>query len=488
MIKPRLLTLGGLGFAVLLLIGIASVWLAQQSRQDQQWVAHSLELEARMTQLQFMVRSVEGSQRSYLLTGDKEYLETFDTSLAAIPPLAAEIGDRTADNPRQQRAMEQLRPLLDRLPNFRNAIDMADGGDRVGAMALVRTNRGRELGEQADTVLRGMKAEEERLLAERSAASRGTQLWLVAITIAGLLAVAAVAAVAVLMVRRSTSAMLAIQGELAVANEGLEAMVAERTADLQEANTEIQRYAYIVSHDLRSPLVNIMGFTSELEHLRDAVFERVGRLRDRVPEEPAEGDETLKADFGEALGFIKTSIDKMDRLIHAILSLARQGRREFKAEAIDVTALLQRMVDAMAHQALERGAEIRIGSLPPVTSDRLALEQIFSNLLDNALKYLRDGTAGQIEVSGRITAAGPVYEVRDNGRGIDPKDRVRVFELFRRSGPQDRPGEGIGLAYVRALVRRLGGTISMESALGQGSVFRVTLPRAWADSSQRTAR
>jgi signal transduction histidine kinase len=290
------------------------------------------------------------------------------------------------------------------------------------------------------------------------------------------------------MVRRSTVAVQAMQAELSVANEGLEAMVAERTADLQEANEEIQRYAYIVSHDLRSPLVNVMGFTSELEHLRDAVFERVGSLRDRVPDETAEGDETLRADFAEALGFIKASIDKMDRLIHAILTLARQGRREFKAEAIDVTALLQRIADSMAHQALERGAEIRIGTLPPVTSDRLALEQVFSNLLDNALKYLRDGTPGEIEVSGRVTATGPVYEVRDNGRGIDPKDRARVFELFRRSGPQDRPGEGIGLAHVRALVRRLGGTIALDSALGRGSVFRITLPKTWADSSQRTAR
>ena len=299
MIRHRLLTLGALGLAVLLLIGIATVWLAQQSRQDQQWVAHSLELEARMTQLQFMVRSVEGSQRSYLLTGDKEYLETFDASLAAIPPLAAEIGDRTADNPAQQRAMAQLRPLLDRVPNFRNAIAMADGGDCAGAMALVRTNRGRELGEQVDTVLRGMKAEEERLLAERTAASRSTQLWLVAITIIGLLAIAAVAVVAVLMVRRSNATMLAMQGELAVANEGLEAMVAERTAELQEANDEIQRFAYIVSHDLRSPLVNIMGFTSELEaSARMPSFERVGR-----PARPAVPDESAAGRRGAAGGF-----------------------------------------------------------------------------------------------------------------------------------------------------------------------------------------
>ena len=122
-----------------------------------------------------------------------------------------------------------------------------------------------------------------------------------------------------------------------------------------------------------------------------------------------------------------------------------------------------------------------------MTSDRLALEQIFANLVDNALKYLRKGVPGRVEISGRRTADGLGYTVRDNGRGIDARDLERIFDLFRRSGVQDRPGEGIGLAHVRALVRRLGGTISLTSEPGQGSTFTVTLPARWAGETTRKA-
>ena len=125
-------------------------------------------------------------------------------------------------------------------------------------------------------------------------------------------------------------------------------------------------------------------------------------------------------------------------------------------------------------------AKINIGELPAIHSDRLALEQVFSNLMDNALKYLRTGVPGTIEVRAKAANGAVTYEVHDNGRGIDPKDRERIFDLFRRSGVQDRPGEGIGLAHTRALVRRLGGSIDVESKLGHGTVFKVTLPKRWS--------
>ena len=115
-----------------------------------------------------------------------------------------------------------------------------------------------------------------------------------------------------------------------------------------------------------------------------------------------------------------------------------------------------------------------------MVSDRLALEQIFSNLIDNALKYLRKGVPGNITVRGKMRLGFAVFEVADNGRGIDPKDHQRIFDLFRRAGTQDRPGQGIGLAHVRALVRRLGGTMTVASALDEGSTFTVTLPATWA--------
>ena len=138
------------------------------------------------------------------------------------------------------------------------------------------------------------------------------------------------------------------------------------------------------------------------------------------------------------------------------------------------------------HRALKahtdaRGATIDVeGALPDPVSDRLAVEQVFSNVVENALKYLKPGRPGRIVVRGRTEGALRVYEVEDNGRGIDPKDHERVFELFRRAGAQDQPGEGIGLAHVRALVYRLGGTITVESELDRGATFRISLPQVMA--------
>lgn len=186
----------------------------------------------------------------------------------------------------------------------------------------------------------------------------------------------------------------------------------------------------------------------------------------------------------EAVGFIRTSTNKMDRLINAILKLSREGRRALNAERVDLGRLLTAIRDSVQHQLGQAEATLKIASgLPTIVSDRLALEQIFGNLLDNAVKYLAKDRPGVIEIRG-ATARGRVeIEVADNGRGIPAADHERIFELFRRSGAQDRPGEGIGLAHVRALVRRLGGDITVQSDPGSGSRFIVALPQripAWS--------
>ncbi|CAO4155406.1 histidine kinase [Methylorubrum thiocyanatum] len=244
----------------------------------------------------------------------------------------------------------------------------------------------------------------------------------------------------------------------------------EAEAELRESNEEIQRYAYIVSHDLRAPLVNVMGFTSELEAVRQ---ELKTLLRDHP--QGARIDE----DITEALSFIQAAIVKMERLIAAILKLSREGRRQFAPEAIAMTPLIRGIADAQRHQADRKGATVRVAAdLPAIIADRLAIEQIFGNLIDNALKYLDPARPGQVEIT-----AGPVpgdrirFAVSDNGRGIAPQDHGRIFELFRRSGAQDQPGEGIGLASVKTLVRALGGRIEVSSQPGTGTTFVVTLPR-----------
>lgn len=265
----------------------------------------------------------------------------------------------------------------------------------------------------------------------------------------------------------------------------LASILAERVVELDAANEEIQRFAYIVSHDLRAPLVNIMGFTSELESAQVEIERFYRRAAQANPDLITSDTRTVvESDLPEAIGFIRSSTVKMDKLINAILKLSREGRRVLAPEAIDMKQLLEAQRRSMTHQLQERGAELAVEAVPGLTSDRLAVEQIFGNLIDNAVKYLSPDRPGRIVVRGQDLGFSIRYEVQDNGRGIDPKDHERIFDLFRRSGTQDQQGEGIGLAHVRALVRRLGGTISVSSRLGEGATFTVTLPKAISMSSE----
>ncbi|MBF9197573.1 PAS domain-containing sensor histidine kinase [Microvirga terrestris] len=265
----------------------------------------------------------------------------------------------------------------------------------------------------------------------------------------------------------------------------LASMLTERVAELDEANEEIQRFAYIVSHDLRAPLVNVMGFTSELEAAQAEVDRFYRNVLERDPGLVTQKARTaVEIDLPEAIGFIRSSTVKMDRLINAILKLSREGRRILMPEPLNMSQVLEAQRQSVAHQLQERGADLVIEALPDLTSDRFALEQVFGNLIDNAVKYLDTGRAGRIVVRGRELGENVQYDIQDNGRGIDPKDFERIFDLFRRSGVQDQQGEGIGLAHVRALVRRLGGSITVSSQLGQGSTFTVILPKYLSMNSE----
>lgn len=485
---------------MLVAVSVASVLLVNEARQDSGRVIHTVEVENQISTLLLEVRRAESSARGYLLTNEARFLSEHEAAVAAVRPGVDKLTQLIADSPVQVANGAKLRNAIEaRLKEFERAVDFVKRGDQLGGVEMLRQAGAsgavpliREAGD-------AMRAEEDRLFAVRTAKADSTQRLASLVTVAGSALIILLAIGSIYLVRRSARARDAAEQKLRENYLNLETAIAERTADLSEANEEIQRFAYIVSHDLRSPLVNIMGFTSELEELRFELFRRIASLSrpsgaaepaDHV--EPAELDLTapdrqLAADFSEALGFIKSSIGKMDRLISAILNLTREGRRKFRPERIETGELIEGIVQTVAHQAMQADATVEIDKLPAVVSDRLALEQIFSNLIDNALKYLRSGVPGRITVRGKLKLGFAVFEVNDNGRGIDEKDHQRIFDLFRRAGVQDRPGQGIGLAHVRALVRRLGGTMSVSSSLGVGSTFTITLPARWSAGKQESA-
>jgi signal transduction histidine kinase len=486
------------GLVVLTAISAGSVYLVNKARDDARWVVHTVEAENQISFTQLQLRRAESAQRGFLLTLQPNFQPDFEEAASQLAPALTRLGQLVSDNPAQRQVLDQMVALSNqRIEEFRQTIELARTQRLNDAAKIVREDAGREAMNRIYDLAGRMRAEEDRLFELRTTSADRSQTLAASMTGIGSGFVVVLAGISIFLVRRSARARDDAETLLRDNNVNLEATIDERTADLREANNEIQRFAYIVSHDLRSPLVNIMGFTSELEELRGDIFRRIATLG-RAPasaspvpliageNEPVlDGeDRQLSQDFTEALGFIKSSIAKMDRLISAILNLTREGRREFEPVRIETRELIEGIVATVAHQAAEAEAQIRIEPLPDIVSDRLALEQIFSNLIDNALKYLKPGVPGDISVRGRTKLGFAIFEIADNGRGIDPKDHQRIFDLFRRAGIQDKPGQGIGLAHVRALVRRLGGTMSVASELHSGSTFTITLPIKWTASSR----
>jgi signal transduction histidine kinase len=169
----------------------------------------------------------------------------------------------------------------------------------------------------------------------------------------------------------------------------------------------------------------------------------------------------------------------MDALLSALLKVSRLGRQQLKPEDLEMGPLLRRMVDTMRFQVEQAGAEVRIGALPACRADAVSVSQLFSNLIDNAVKYRDPRRPLVVEVSGEAAAGKAVYRVADNGPGIPEAELEKLWSVFYKPARSGRKnGEGIGLPLCKRIAERNGGVISVEPAPGGGAVFILELPAA----------
>ncbi|OYX33636.1 MAG: hypothetical protein B7Y99_07030 [Caulobacterales bacterium 32-69-10] len=469
-----------IGFLIMGGVAAATGWMLIRAQEFQRLVDHTYEVEGKIADYRVLLERAEAARRGFLLAGQSGYTGIYRETIAALSPTLQSVREMTADNPEQQRRIDRLEILQrEKVRLIESSIATRNARGLAPGIAAFQAPREFEVLDEMRLASAQMAAEERALLAQRSDRQTANSRALLVVVVIGGLLLAVLAIGSTLVMRRFARDLTRSRGALRRLNEGLESAVRERTADLTRANAEIQRFAYIVSHDLRSPLVNIMGFTSELETASGPLRRMMDEVKLKAPELVSkDAADAVDLDLPESIGFIRSSTQKMDRLISAILKLSREGRRTLNPEPLQMDALVDGVVQSMKQQADDRGAQVEIeGPLPDIVGDRVATEQVISNLVENALKYLKPGRPGQVRIRGREEGARVHFEVEDNGRGIDPKDHERIFELFRRAGAQDQAGEGIGLAHVRALVYRLGGLIDCVSALDQGSTFRLSLPR-----------
>jgi len=274
-------------------------------------------------------------------------------------------------------------------------------------------------------------------------------------------------------------------------SEGLERLVADRTQQLEQrgeqleaTNRELSDFLYIASHDLRSPLINLAGFSRSLQ---DSIGALDAVMRDHGAA-PANGNghaalqwPALREEIGESLGFILRSVAKMDVLVNALLDLSRIESRPHIQQPIDTAKVVEEIFGAFHYQITEKKITATTGQLPVVRGDPVRINQVFSNLIDNAIKYMLPHAGARIDVGCERCDGEYRFFVRDTGPGIRPEDRDKVFRLFMRLGGNGVAGDGVGLAAVRKIVEKHGGKLWVDSEVGKGSTFWFTLPRADSD-------
>ena len=226
--------------------------------------------------------------------------------------------------------------------------------------------------------------------------------------------------------------------------------------EMERRNEELERFTYTVSHDLRTPLVTVSGFLGLLD--KDLQEGRTDCAR-------------------QDLARIRRAADTMDRLLRELLDLSRVGRVTNPPEDVPLRSLAEDARQSVAGRLAAAGVEFTVEpELPVLYGDRARLQEVVRNLVDNAAKFMGGQQHPRVVMGARPGPRGPVWFVRDNGIGIDPKHHQRVFGLFERLDPSVE-GTGIGLALVKRIVEVHGGHVWVESAgHGQGTSVCVSLP------------
>jgi len=472
------------------------------------------------------VLTSQSDLRAFVLTGNETFAEELASAEAAAAIDLATMVGLLRDNPRQQAHFAEVASLIQTWLDFeRVTTARMRASDQQGAIQDIKDLKGKKFMDQLAAKIEAFRHIEEKLDRERLdelARSSNLQNRLL---VAGLVINLAVGALAGVAFSREIGARLhavaanthritrgeelppvvagsdeiaELDGKLHVMADDLSASrrrervyqetLEHRAADMNRANLdldlknqEIEMFVYSVSHDLRSPLVNLQGFSQELGLARD----ELRRLfADKISPLSCERAKALiERDVSEPINYIQAAVTRLSSIIDALLRLSRAGRVEYHPRLVELAPVVARIVASLRGSIAKCDAGVTIHSLPSVWADPAAAEQIFANLIGNAINYLDPNRPGVIEIG---TVDRPVEGmvsprtcfVKDNGLGIAPAYLPKVFAIFQRLHGDVAVGEGVGLALVRRVVERHGGRVWVESEEGKGSTFFVALPRS----------
>jgi signal transduction histidine kinase len=467
-----------------------------EAESAQRWAVHTKEVIARVEVIYRRLLEGYAGSRILVVSENPAFSQPFRDALARMPEQVSELSAIVDDNKWQQQRVatiaDQSRALRDWVAGQERLVQTGERGKALDKLDEGASLLG-EVRKTTDLILASeSQLGDERM--ERLERAGARQLW--TLIVGGIVFLGATFVLSLLFLHgvlerlavlrdnaRSYALGKGLDPPLTGSDEIAEVDRAfhEMAAGLDQQKQENEMFVYSVSHDLRSPLINLQGFSEELSlSCRDlqALFRNAEIPSDARPESLKQ----LTVNIEESIRYIQTAVGRLARIIDALLRLSRAGRVEYQLHSLDVAMIVQRIVDALKDSIASKKAEVVVRTLPPAWGDATAVEQIFANLITNAVQYLDGARSGTIEVgsldsppAGK-TADFHVYYVKDNGLGIPEAYHKRVFTAFSRLHADVPQGEGIGLALVRRMVARHGGKIWLESAADVGTTFYVALP------------
>jgi signal transduction histidine kinase len=410
---------------------------------DESQVSHSNQVLGNINLMMSDLENMETGERGYVITGQEAFLQPYTAALPDVNEQVQTLEVLTKNDPAQQQYLSAIKPLIaERLADFQTIISLRTNEGFAAAQANVSTDKGKVIMDSIRAVVANMQSTETTLLQAHTNNLTHVNAMAELIVIWGSIIGLLCAILVDYIINRF------VIGEM-VRKPLLE--------EALKANKEMEAFSYSVSHDLRAPLRAIDGFTQIL------VEDYAGKLDD-------EGKRVA--------GIIEASTVQMGKLIDNLLSFSRLGRAEIKKVPVAMGVLANEVYAEVKKSASGRDIEFVMGILPDIKGDVDMIRQVWTNLFTNAVKFTSKKEKAKIEVGSTSDADSVTYYVKDNGAGFDMQYVGKLFGVFQRlHSVEEFEGTGIGLANVKRIVERHGGSVRAEGEVGKGATFYFTLPK-----------
>jgi len=419
------------------------------------WVDHTYQVRSNLEETLSVLRDARTAARGFVISGQPTLLPAYAAFKRDVPARIESLRVLLQDDPEQLRNITTLQAMIATVfADLEAEIQLRkDSVDPSQAIAYVASSQARAILDGVRTEITVMEDVEKGLLAQRSSeaaqSAHQTKILIVfGTTVAFLMLVGAFW----LLLREVRQRQSADKAVLAMNKE-----LVRHASQLEATNKELESFSYSVSHDLRIPLRAISGYARMLqEDYADKLDDEAQRL----------------------LKVIRDNSKRMGELIDDLLTFSRLGRKPIAAAEIDMKGVVDHIIEEVRRRTEHDRVEIQVDTLPPTWGDRSLLQQVWTNLISNAIKYSGKRDQPVIRIEGKNLGTETVYSISDNGVGFDMQYYNKLFGVFQRLHSADEfPGTGVGLAIVHRIVVRLGGRVWAVSTIDEGATFFFAFPQ-----------